>query len=372
MMRIKFLLAGLLMPLAMFAQNTLPGFVINGKITSVPDNTLVMLSGLSGTDTIAKAKVMNGVFVLKGNLPSPDGHVLTFPSIQKGLMLFMGNDHVTVTGTAADFSDIKISGTVTNYDYDEFIYHIKPLNDYVDYYRKQAQAAITQTGRDSAVISLNTVYNIYQQSVEMFLARKKSSPVAALVLAYSYDTDPNKNLVLLERRLNLLTGDAVKSQYAKNIVQVIANEKTVQESAKATAIGAKAPEFTQNDTTGKPVSLSQFKGKYVLVDFWASWCRPCRAENPNVVAAYNEFKDKNFTILSVSLDQRKENWVYAIKADNLTWNHVSDLQYWSNAVARTYHVESIPANFLLDPNGNIIAKNLRGEELAQRLSELIK
>jgi thiol-disulfide isomerase/thioredoxin len=123
-------------------------------------------------------------------------------------------------------------------------------------------------------------------------------------------------------------------------------------------IGTQAVEFTQNDTEGHPVSLSSFRGKYVLVDFWASWCAPCRRENPHVVEAYQQYKNKNFTILSVSLDRQKENWLKAIKDDNLTWTHVSDLQYWDNAVARLYMIEQIPQNILIDPNGKIIARNL--------------
>jgi len=142
--------------------------------------------------------------------------------------------------------------------------------------------------------------------------------------------------------------------------------------AKKTGIGNYAIDFTQNDTLGKPVSLSSFKGKYVLVDFWASWCGPCRRENPNVVKVFNKFKDKNFTILSVSLDQPtgREKWMKAIHDDGLTWTHVSDLKYWDNAVAKQYAIRAIPQNFLIDPQGKIIAKNLRGEDLDLKLTEV--
>jgi peroxiredoxin len=164
---------------------------------------------------------------------------------------------------------------------------------------------------------------------------------------------------LSERVRNTKTG----KEFAENLVKL-----------HKTAIGVIAPDFTQNDPDGKPVKLSDFRGKYLLVDFWASWCGPCRQENPNVVKTYNEFKDKNFTILGVSLDREngREAWLKAIEKDQLTWHHVSDLKYWNNEVSKLYMVRAIPDNFLIGPDGKIVARGLRGDKLREKLAELIK
>ena len=144
--------------------------------------------------------------------------------------------------------------------------------------------------------------------------------------------------------------------------------------AENTEVGKDAMDFTQNDTLGHPVSLSSFRGKYVLLDFWASWCGPCRAENPNVVKAYAKFHAKGFDVLSVSLDRTvdKEKWLKAIHDDRLAWTQVSDLGFWNNAVAREYGITSIPQNFLIDPQGKIVGKNLHGEDLEKKLSEIFR
>jgi peroxiredoxin len=187
--------------------------------------------------------------------------------------------------------------------------------------------------------------------VSLFILMEMGGPdidVSAIELAY-------KSLSASVR--NTATG----LQFAKSM-----------ETARATSIGAMAPVFTQNDVNDKPVSLTDFRGKYVLVDFWASWCGPCRGENPNVVKAYNQYKDKNFTILGVSLDRlgKKDDWLAAIKADGLVWTQVSDLKFWNNDVAKLYGVKSIPQNYLLDPTGKIIGINLRGDELEKKLASL--
>ena len=137
-------------------------------------------------------------------------------------------------------------------------------------------------------------------------------------------------------------------------------------------VGSEAPEIALNDTTGAAISLSSLRGKYVLIDFWASWCGPCRNENPNVVRMYNKFKEKGFAIYSVSLDKDRESWLRAIRNDNLTWTHVSDLKFWQSAAAQKYGVNAIPATFLVDKEGKIVAKNLRGEALEQKLAEVLK
>jgi thiol-disulfide isomerase/thioredoxin len=164
--------------------------------------------------------------------------------------------------------------------------------------------------------------------------------------------------------------EAYKKQFQPTDPQILGWMDEQVKQARTMSVGGAAPDFTQNTPEGAPLSLSKFKGKVTLVDFWASWCGPCRRENPNVVSMYKKYKDKGFDILSVSLDSNKDSWLKAIKDDGLVWNHVSDLKGWQNDAAKLYGVRSIPQTVLVDKDGNVIARNLRGELLEARLDEI--
>ena len=219
-------------------------------------------------------------------------------------------------------------------------------------------------------IMLDSLQKIYKQLsvkekdfVKEYAKNHPASYVAAFEVYQKFSYNPDA--AELDSVYNDSAMSIQNSYFGKKI-------KKVLDIAKKTAMGNAAPEFAQNDASGKSVSLASFKGKYVLVDFWASWCGPCRAENPNVLKAYSKYHPKGFDILGVSLDEKKDKWEEAIKKDNLNWTQVSDLQGWKNSVAVLYGVQAIPMNFLIDKDGKIIAKGLRGDDLGKKLSEVLK
>jgi peroxiredoxin len=302
--------------------------------------------------------------------PAPkDGSVKPTPMVQGRDMIsvFTGPGKVRVNSTDS-FSNVVVKGSKQHEAYLAMQAVQKPYDEkmkvlYQDYSKANAAKDIAQ--RDRVEASIDSLDEVMKEAVMGDLIRKNpSSPIAFMALQQyaGWDINPDK----IEPLFNSLPETVRAYPSAKSFKEQL-------ETAKLTGIGRMAPEFTQNDTLDQPVQLSSFKGRYLLIDFWASWCGPCRQENPNVVKVFNQYKDKNFHILGVSLDRagQKDKWMKAIHDDNLTWSHVSDLKFWDNAVSKQYGIRAIPQNLLLDPSGKIIAKNLRGEALAKKMEELL-
>ncbi|MDO4755574.1 MAG: TlpA disulfide reductase family protein [Parabacteroides sp.] len=324
----QFFMAALAVILLASCQETPKGYVINGEVEGLTEGQVYLKSFRNkmffDVDTV---EILNGKFSFKGEVEQP---LLFAIAIGKSYpaQLFVENTTMTVK--------MSKEGKILSVE-----------NAPVDAVFRENAGSVFSKGF----------------SIDSLVTKYPNSPAAAFYL-YRYFTY-QLPLDELKATRAKISAELATCPYVQDLDGIIQQLENVQ-------IGKTAPEFSLPDTAGVSVSLSSFRGKYVLLDFWASWCAPCRRENPNVVKVYNEFKNKNFTVVGISLDEDKQKWQKAIADDKLTWTHLSDLKFWDSEIPALYGVRGIPSNVLLDPTGVIVARNIMGDDLRNTLLEVIK
>jgi len=339
-------------------------FIINGNIEGKFTGNVYLQKNIDGRFQILDtAKVENGKFKFQGVIECPDIYYIGIDE-SRFVGFFNEASDINIAFNIDSLNSPKVTGSKSDVEYRSYL---KTMDEY-----QSAQIGIysqynelVRNGDSAQMKTLEAkIEGIDKKHKEQIIKYIKDNPSSFvspyIAMRHSYELELNE----LKEITAGFQSEVKVSPFSKQLEERIVVLERVEP-------GKVAPDFTMNDPEGNPVTLSQLRGKVVLIDFWASWCGPCRKENPNVVAAYKKYHEKGFDIIGVSLDRDMTSWKKAIADDNLTWTHVSDLQYWNSAVGKQYGIMSIPSNLLLDKNGVIIGKNLTGEDLTKKLEEVV-
>jgi peroxiredoxin len=359
----KILLALFVFPAIVFAQKTKKDNAsIKGNIKGLKDNEVYISyheADKAKTDTVA---VKEGKFMWSGKIADPQK--VYIGTKQRYMELFMENSPVTVTGNIDSFYYSTVKGSAVHDEYKAFGRSIKGITDVEDDLYQKLYDLRDGSEADKAIVEkqIDSMRTIRRGKMMDYISAHPSSPVSVNMVE---DMAMMGEFSTIDSLYKMLSSAAQQTTTGKRLGKRI-------DILRRSAMGAQITDFVQADVNGKPVKIADYRGKYVFIDFWASWCGPCRAENPNVLKAYNTFKDKNFTVLGISLDDKADKWKEAIEKDGMPWVQVSDLKGFNNEVSSYYGIQAIPYSFLIDPNGKIIEKGLRGAELHSKLAEILQ
>ncbi|MGN6416171.1 MAG: redoxin domain-containing protein [Pseudobacter sp.] len=388
MKRIEFsiVLFVLLFPLTLIAQQN--KYSIYGKVGRLQPPATVYLFADDKTDSTI---IRNGVFRFSGSVSEvkPATILISYDGTGQysddpyaktsSINFYLEPGKIAVT-SADSLENATVTGGTVQADYSRLLHQLKSNYEALRQFNKEFSSASEEQRASDEYIqnSDKKLAAIGSEQIDIYKKFIRDNPGALMSLFVLECYARSESSILLNASFITPSLSEIERLYNSLDAKVRSSKQgiafyTLMKKGVSVEVGMVAPDFEQTDTAGNLVSLKDFRGKYVLIDFWASWCAPCREENPLVVDAYNEYRSKGFTVLGVSLDSgEKELWLKAIHKDGLAWTHVSDLKGWKNEVALLYSVKAVPRNYLLDPQGLVVAINLRGEELKRKLAELIK
>ncbi|GAB5473710.1 MAG: TlpA disulfide reductase family protein [Maribacter sp.] len=369
----KIVLPLLLMALVVACNSKPEGYELSGELRGeLEEGTEVFLKKIGPNKQpldVDTTTIKSGKFLFTGVQDLPEMHFIFVGELPGYSTLILENGEINYSAQKDSLGFAEVKGSMQNKSFSDYMKGSRAIADKAKSVQQDLQSADEAT-RAALQDEMQELQEEYKNFDVDYIKGHPDALISVLLMDRAI-ASRQMTYEELKGMFDAFTPQIKETTDAKRIAEQLEALKDREEKSKSTEVGAKAPEFTAPGPNGEQVALNEVLGKVTLVDFWAAWCRPCRAENPNVVSVYKKYHDKGLNILGVSLDRKAEDWKKAIADDELTWNHVSHVQYFNDPVAKLYNVDAIPAAFLLDENGVIVAKNLRGPALEEKVAELL-